>query len=754
MKNPLIKRLPHELRSELSRYIVIFLFIAGTIAFVSGWNVAGNSMATAYDEGFEKYKIEDGNFELYAEADGSLIDELETDSMKIYENFYIEQETEEVDSTLRIFRKREEINLECLMGGKFPENSDEIAIDRMYADNNNISVGDKLTIDGREFSVCGFVSLADYTALFSSPSDMMFDAVKFGVAVVNEECFEGFGEDSLHYVYSWRYAERPEDDTEAKNLSDDFLERLSEKSTLHGNAVTGYLPEYVNQAIIFTGEDIKGDNTFINIFLYIVMAIIAFVFAITTSNTITKEASVIGTLRATGYTKGELIRHYMTMPLLVMLFSAVVGNILGYTVFKGIASNAYYGSYSLPTYRTLWNMKAFVNTTAVPVVILAVINFVMLYRKLSLSPLKFIRRDLSRKKNKKAFGLNTKIGIMHRFRMRVIFQNIPNYITIFCGVFFANAILLFGMLFVPLLDKYQEDITGNLLAEHQYMLKTPVETVIDGAEKYSVNSLKTIEGTLKSEEVAVYGIEPDSRYIDADLTDGVYISNAYAEKHGIKTGDKITLKEQFGEEEYCFTVGGIYYYPASLCVFMERDSFNDMFDIGADYFNGYFSESELTDIDGAYISAEITIDDLTKTSRQLRLSMGSMMNLFLVFGVAMFMLIVYLLAKIVIEKNAQSISMTKILGYRDGEINGIYIVTTSVVVILSMLVTIPISNKAIEAIFVAMMREYSGWLPYYCSPSVFLKMAVTGVVSYAVIAFFQTRKVKAIPLADALKNRE
>ena len=49
------------------------------------------------------------------------------------------------------------------------------------------------------------------------------------------------------------------------------------------------------------------------VLLYIVIVIMAFVFRITISNTIRKEAGVIGTLRASGYTKGELIRHYMTL---------------------------------------------------------------------------------------------------------------------------------------------------------------------------------------------------------------------------------------------------------------------------------------------------------------------------------------------------------------------------------------------------------------------------------------------------------
>ena len=754
MKNPLIKRLPHELKSEFGKYLIIFLFIASTIAIVSGWNVAGTSMATAYDESFDKYNIEDGNFELYNQADEKLISELETNGIKIYENNYIERPTKEVDSTLRVFHKRNDIDLECLMEGDFPQNSDEIAIDRMYADNNDLSVGDTLTFGDKSFKICGLVALSDYSALFSDPSDMMFDAVKFGVAVVTEDCFNSLGEQGYHYGYSWKYDERPADNDKAKELSDDFLKNLSEKALVNQNSVVSYIPEYTNQAIIFTGDDIKGDNTFINIFLYIVVVIIAFIFAITTGNTITKEANVIGTLRATGYKKSELIIHYMTMPLIVTFAGAVVGNILGYTALKDFAANAYYGSYSLPTYITLWNSQAFIRTTVIPLLIMLIINFIMLSRKLSLSPLCFIRRDLSRKKKKKAFKLNTKIGIMKRFRLRVIFQNMPNYITIFIGVFFANAILLFGFMFRPLLDNYQNEITSNVIASHQYLLKSPVETSEQSAEKYAAGSLKTPEGKLKSEEVTLYGLTPDSKYVDIDFGSGVYISNAYAEKHNISKGDEITLEEEFGTKEYKFKVDGIYYYPASLCVFMDKDSFCNTFDLESGYFNGYFSENQITDIDNLYIASEITVDDLTKTSRQLKLSMGNMMSIFLVFGVMMFMLIVYLLSKLVIEKNAQSISMTKILGYKNSEINGIYITTTTIMVFLSMLITIPVANAALHKICNYFFKEYSGWLPYYVAPSVFVKMAVLGVVSYSIIAYFQTRRVKKVPLADALKNVE
>ena len=62
MKNPLRKRLPRELKGELGKYLVVFILMVASIGFVSGFLVADNSMLIAYNEGFEKHNIEDGNF--------------------------------------------------------------------------------------------------------------------------------------------------------------------------------------------------------------------------------------------------------------------------------------------------------------------------------------------------------------------------------------------------------------------------------------------------------------------------------------------------------------------------------------------------------------------------------------------------------------------------------------------------------------------------------------------------------------------
>lgn len=751
MKNPLNRRLPRELKSEFGKYLVIFLFFIMVISLVSGFLVADTSLHTAYLDAFDKYNIEDGNFAYAEEAFDDAIAAIEKDGkVKVYANFYKEESTDDFESTFRAFGERNDIDKVCLLDGDMPKADTDVAIDRLYAKNHNLEIGDKFGVAGKDLTISGIVALSDYSTLYQNASDMMFDNDKFGVGVMTDAGFAALRENHLHYNYSWSYDTAPEDDAEAKEMAEDLMPILAENGML-----TNFLPEYLNQAIIFAGDDMGGDMSMILAFLYIVIVILAFVFSITISNNITKEANVIGTLRASGYSRGEMVRHYLIMPMLVLLVAAVVGNVLGYTWLEQIFADQYLASYGLTTYEVLINPQAFVLTTVIPLILLFIINFVMLTVKMRISPLQFIRRDLSKRKKKKAFRLNTKIPIMRRFQMRVIFQNFPNHVMIFFGVFFANFILMFGMILQPMLAHYQNTITDNVLSAYQYILKTPAETETDGAEKFCFGSLDTLPEKRSSESVSLYGVKPDSDYVKLHSSGKkVDISTAYAEKYGVEKGDTITLKDPYGSDKYKFEVGGIYDYPSTIAVFMEQDLFRQTFDYDSDYFNAYFSDQKIKDIDDALISTEITVDDLTKTSRQLIRSMGSMMNLFLVFGALMFVLILYLLSKIIIEKNAQSISMVKILGYNNREINRIYLHSTTIVVILCILITIPISSLVMKEVVEVVFFEYSGWITYYMPAVTYVEVAASGIICYAIVAFLLNRKVKKIPMSDALKNVE
>ena len=632
-----------------------------------------------------------------------------------------------------------------------PEDIDEIAIDRMYAVNNDIKVQDTLTVGSRILKVTGLVALSDYSSLFSDNSDTMFDSLKFGVGVVSQKCFDAYDDTHIHYVYSWLYDNKPEDDKEAKLMADDFVKTISANAIL-----VNYIPQYINQAIHFTGDDIGSDRSMMIVLLYVLIVIMAFVFAVTTNNTIVKEANVIGTLRASGYTRGELLRHYILLPIIVTIFGALVGNILGYTVFKDIFVATYYGSYSLPTYHTLWNADAFLLTTVVPVIIMLVINIVIIGCRLKLSPLKFLRRDLSGKQKKKDMRLPA-FGFFNRFRLRIIIQNMPNYITLFIGILFANVLLLFGIMLGPMLTHYQNEITDKLIAKHQYVLKALVDVDDNAAEKYCVKTLATIEGRLKSEDVLVYGVKDNSIYADintASLKDNeVYITNGYADKFRIKKGDKITLKEKYDDNEYEFTVKDMYDYPSSFAIFMSDATFKNVFDKSEDYYSGYFSDNIL-DIDEKYVATQITLDDLTKVSRQLDRSMGETFNLVKIFAVVLFAVLMFLLTKLIVEKNTTSISMVKILGYSNREISRLYVTSTTIVVAFSVALSIGLSVIIMNYLFRVFMEEMSGWISCYYAPHIFPVMFILNITVYAVISFFMMAKIKKIPMDEALKTVE
>lgn len=760
MKNPLIKRLPREFAGEIAKYIVIFIFMTAVIGLISGFLIADGSMLDTYNKSFDKYNIENGNFELYPKADDKLIDRLEEENVTIYENFYKEETvkvhnneklSEDDQSVIRFYINRKDIDKVDVMEGRLAEDINEIAIDRMYAVNNNIKVGDTINAGGRILKVTGYVALSDYSCLFSDNSDTMFDSVKFGVGVVSESCFEAYDDTHIHYVYSWKYDNEPADDIEEKEMADDFMKVISNNAIL-----TNYIPGYLNQAIHFTGDDIGSDRAMMIVLLYVVIVIMAFVFAVTTNNTIFKEANVIGTLRASGYTRCELLAHYILLPIIVTIIGALVGNILGYTVFKNIFVNTYYESYSLTTYTTLWNAEAFLLTTIVPFVIMVVINVLIIGYRLRLSPLKFLRKDLAVRKKKKALRLPG-FKFFNRFRLRIIIQNMPNYITLFIGILFANILLIFGLMMSPLLAHYQNEIQDKLIAQHQYVLKVPVEVDNDEAEKYCAKTLSTIDGRLKSEDVLIYGAANNSRYIDInsnELKPGeVYVSNGYAEKFRINKGDKITLKEKYEDKEYTFTVKGMYDYPSSFAIFMSDDYFKDIFDKAEDYYSGYLS-SEKLDIDEKYVATEITLDDLTKVSRQLDRSMGTSFELVKIFAVVLFAVLMFLLTKLIVEKNSTSISMVKILGYSNREISRLYVTSTTIVVVISVIINIMLSVVIMNWLFRVFMEQMSGWISCYYAPYVFVLMFVLNVGVYALISVFMMYKIKKIPMDEALKNVE
>ena len=785
MRNPLLKRLPREFLHDFPKYLAIFLFMSATISFISGFLVASRNLQIEYDHSFERYNVEDGHFVLTKEITDRSQKVCDENEIKILEDFYIEEEVEstgdgKIDSTLRIFPPREKINRADLLKGSWPKEKDEIILDRLYMNNNHLSIGDTIQVGKKEIRIVGIVALSDYSAMYQDNNQFMFDATKFGVAMMSQEGFDQYGKNALIYSYAWKYNTFPDNEKKEKEVSEDLAVDLLRAAIKDDMELDIFLPRYENQAIQYAGDDLGSDRPMMEVLLYILIVIIAFVFAITVNHTIDSEANVIGTLRASGYTKGEIFRHYLAMPMSVTVLASVAGNILGYTTFGTVAANLYLGSYDLTHYVEYFYPEAFVKTTILPLILMFVVISISIWRKLSFSPLAFLRRDITRKKRSKAVRL-PRFSFMNRFRLRILLQNMSNYITLLIGVTFAALLLMFGLLMRPMLNGYTVNALESKPADYQYILSSKQEVKEEGVEKFCISSLKMIDDFYAPEDISIYGIQENSQYFkDLELPEeGVVISNDIEDKYNLHKGDVINLKEPYDEKIYAFRIKGVYDFPSNMAMFMAHDYYCETFaevierqtesyeagdvlmkkmmgEANYDYYNGYFSDKPLDEnvLKKDKIASVITDDDLTQVSRQMDISMGSIFGGIKYFALILFALLIYLLTKIILEKNTNSISMTKILGYSNSEIAGLYLMSSVWAVIGSSIVAIIFNRWFFGIILIVFMKEYPGYFRLVVSPWMYLLIFALMVATYLLIAVVQFFKIKRIPMDEALKNVE
>ena len=342
-----------------------------------------------------------------------------------------------------------------------------------------------------------------------------------------------------------------------------------------------------------------------------------------------------------------------------------------------------------------------------------------------------------------------------KFRLRVLFQNVPSYLTMLLGIFLAGTLVVIGSMYAPLLEDYSNMVKESMISKYQYVMINQEETDNKNAEKFCLTTLETTDKKFMADDVSIYGISNDSKYINTSIPTGeVVVSSAMMNKFSLKVGDEVTLKEKYTDKTYLFKIAGDYKYDAAITVFMSRGDYLQMFNEDTDYFTGYFSNEKLNDLSDDDVAAVVTEKDFNKVVTQMQVSMLEFVKVFKMLGIVIFLLIMYILTKQIIERNSKSISMAKILGFSDIEIGRLYIIMTSIVVVLSLLISIPLISVALRWCFKSYLyTQMTGYVPYIISNSCYVSMFVLGVVSYVLVAIAMLLKIRKTSLGEALKNQ-
>ena len=165
--------------------------------------------------------------------------------------------------------------------------------------------------------------------------------------------------------------------------------------------------------------------------------------------------------------------------------------------------------------------------------------------------------------------------------------------------------------------------------------------------------------------------------------DQIIISYDFAKKVGLEKGDKVTFTNQYTEQEYQLKVFDIYNSRTNISVYMSRESLNNLLEEDLNYYNSYLSDQKLN-IDKKYLSTMITKTDMLKIGDQMTETFSQMIPIMSGIAIVIYLVVMYILTKLVLDRNTNYMSFLKVIGYNSQEIAKIYLKATALVVVFSL----------------------------------------------------------------------
>lgn len=769
MRN-LNKRILRGLKAQWSKNLFLFILLFFMISTTSGMLVSSGSIKTLYYELMSTGVVEDGKILFAFDPTDEILKSIEKTNVKVEKAPYVDAKINKIkddkdEKTIRLYTNRKNINLPVINEGNLAKNKNEIAINRLFAENNNLKIGDNITFkkeffkDNKEriFKIVGLIATPDYNSSFQKSTDLIFNAIDFGVGLVSDKDKDIFNESKLKYQVSYRFNDRNLSEKETKEKNKEVVNSANISKT-----VLEQLPKKDNNAISYLIDDMGGDRPMVIVMLCLMVTLIGFIFALSIVSKIQEESEIIGILLANGYKKSELVINYIANSVIITFLAAVLGNIFGYTVFTNSFKSVYYKSFNMQNFTPSFNLEALIITTIIPISIILIFNYIYIYRKLNFTPLDFLRKNLKHYKNKRKSKHENELKVnknfLGSFRKSIIKSNKGDYVAIVLGIFITSILFIFGISAKPTFDNYGNNIKENLISKYQYVLKAPIEIGNKTAEKYTTTPARVYHSIKKSDEdILLLGIAENSKYFEntklPENKNEIVISENLSKKLRKYVGDEITVKGKLSDKEKTYKIVNIHKKSANLSAFIKQEYLNEELEQNKEFFNGYFSNEKL-DIDEKYVSTTIDENSMTDVSKQMSKLMGPMLSAFIAVSTIFLAGFTYSLMKIITDKNTIQIAYLKIFGYTNREISKIYIRPVTLTVLLSLIALIPLEIYTVKQIMYYSMLKFSGYLELDISPKIVIMSIVITIATYLFVSILQFYRISKMNFSEVLKNRE
>ena len=486
----------------------------------------------------------------------------------------------------------------------------------------------------------------------------------------------------------------------------------------------------------------------------IILILFGYVISVFVVHSVESEAPVIGALYSLGVKKKDLLGHYITLPAFVSFIGGAIGTALGFSpIGIGTQLEESYSYFSLPQYDICYAPYLLIYGLVLSPVISATVNALVINKKLSRTALSLIKNEQSAS-NYRRFDIKTK-SFVTMFRLRQMVRELRSAITVVLGMLVSLMVVMLGLDCLIMCQAVKDNNAADTDYSYMYLYKYPEDEIPTGGESAYVRTLSTdcMGYTL---DVTVIGLNENSKYFEARPEKGknkAIINNSLVERYGYAKGDRVTFTDTAADQDYSFTVTGIAQYSPGFTIFMNIESMRELFGEDENYFNAVFSDIEL-DIDKGRLYSVTSKADIEKSAGVYVEQMGPLVYTLLIAGTVIFVVVMYLMMGVMIDRSSFGISLIKIFGYRPKEVRSLYLNGNLTIIAVGALICIPLAKFLMDCIYPSFIPNVACTMVLSFPPYLYLIIYAAVLAVYFVSTALLTRKLSRITPAEVLKNRE
>ena len=786
------RKMFRDIRKNLSQFITIFLMImigvmaySGIEAYMDGMTKTGNKFYT--ENNLQDLNVSGPNF---TKEDLDTIKSI--NNVKNAERKLSITGVTDKDKTLLInFIESNDISkFYVFEGEKFDIDKSGVWIDRFYANENKIKVGDTILVKYENLElqekVLGIINIPDHLYDVRDESELFPDRKQFGVAYlsVNEITEDyiksrvmkemGITEEEIfnQYVPDFNYKDylvfnSVMVDVKDKNKRDKVKEEIEDKVK---NALAIINIEDSLSYTTYQGEIDEG-KTYVGVFSGIFI-FIAMLSVITTMTRIVKKDRVqIGTLKALGFNNRKILFHYIGYGLWISIFASIAGLILGYFFIGKVFMKMQMDFFEIPNGFPSMNFTSYI-VAVVVVFIVGLITYITGRSILKENPAETLRTKIPSVKSK---TINiTKKGIFKKLSFESIWNirdMLRNKMRTFMGITGVVGCAMLIVCALGMLDSmnYFVDLQFRQLYNFDYKL-TIKENINNNelkilTDKYGNKTSMTLgietkkDGKRESNNIFVTDAGNYVRFVDnkgnytkIDSDKGVFITYKLASNKGYKLGDKVTWHIYGDKKYYTSKIVGFNKDPQNQNLTMTRKYLESL---GIKYKpDSLYTNDNLKNV--KEIKNVETIQDIDglKDGMNNMLSMMKTM-LVLIIGVAIVLgsIIIYNLGILSYAEKQYQFATLKVLGFSDKKIKKIFVRQNNIIAVISIIIGLPLGYYLTDWLFKTAIEEHYDFGASINALTYIVAGFGTFIVSYLVSKFL-ARKIKNIDMVSSLKGNE